>query len=61
MCSRLSTADLVNLGTPFNIITLDRQQFLQDVGGTISLQRPNFHLTEALAAEAVLYHREAVV
>ena len=33
---------------------LDGQQLLQDVGGAVGLQRPDFHLAEPLAAEAGL-------
>ncbi len=44
----------VNLRTAFDVIALDRQQLLQDVSGTVSFQRPYFHLTEALATEASL-------
>ncbi len=41
----------VDLGAAFDVVALDGQQFLQDVGGTVGLQRPHFHFAEPLAAE----------
>src|ERR1019366_4855063 len=42
---------LVNLGAAINIVRLRGQQFLQNVGGAIGFQRPDFHFAETLAAE----------
>src|SRR3984957_19945997 len=42
---------LVNLGTAVYVVGLRRQQFLQYECRAVSFQRPNFHLSEALAAE----------
>ena len=33
---------------------IDREHFLQGVGGAVSFQRPHFHLTKTLAAELCL-------
>ena len=44
----------VNLGAAFDVVALDGQQLLQDVGGAVGFQRPHFHLAEPLAAEAGL-------
>src|SRR3546814_17090393 len=41
----------IDLGTTDNVVRLHRQHFLQGVGSAISLQCPDLHLTEALAAE----------
>jgi DNA-directed RNA polymerase subunit beta len=35
----------------YSIIRFDSQNFLQSISGTISLQRPNFHLSETLTAK----------
>ena len=45
---------LVNLRAAFHVVALDGQQLLQDVGGAVGLQRPDFHFAEPLAAEAGL-------
>src|SRR5579883_1838006 len=42
---------LVHLGAAVHVVGLDRQHLLQRVGSAVGLQRPDFHLTEALAAE----------
>src|SRR5208282_3201667 len=42
---------LVNLGPAVDVVRFTGQQFLQDVGGAVGLQRPHFHFAEALAAE----------
>ena len=42
---------LVHLGAAGNVVRLHGQHLLQRVGGAIRFQRPNLHLTEALAAE----------
>src|SRR6266403_3279444 len=42
---------LVHLGTSVDVVGLDREHLLQGVRGPIGLQRPHFHLTEALTAE----------
>src|SRR5208282_1202929 len=42
---------LVNLGAAVDVVRLAGQQFLQDVGGAVGLERPDFHFAEALAAE----------
>src|SRR5262245_5872168 len=42
---------LVDLGPAVNVVGLDGQQLLQDVGRPVSLERPDLHLAEALAAE----------
>src|SRR3546814_5804140 len=41
----------IDLGMTDNVVRLHRQHFLQGVGSAISLQCPDLHLTEALAAE----------
>ena len=41
----------VNLGPASDIIRLDRQHLLQGVGGTVSFQCPDLHLTETLTTE----------
>ena len=49
---RLALHDgLVDLGAAIDVVGLGRQQFLQDVGGAVGFQRPDFHFAEALAAE----------
>ena len=49
---RLALDDgFVGLGAAVDIIGLDGQDFLQDVGGAEGFERPNFHLAETLAAE----------
>src|SRR5271166_3809968 len=42
---------LVDLGAAINVIGLRGEQFLQDVGCSVSLQGPDFHFSEALSAE----------
>ena len=42
---------LVGLDAAHGIVGLDGQDLLQDVGSTVCVQCPNFHLAEALAAE----------
>ena len=42
---------LVDLDPADHVVALDREQLLQRVGGAVSLQRPDLHLAEALAAE----------
>src|SRR3954452_4534579 len=37
---------LVDLRPPLDVVALDRQQLLEDVGGPVGLQRPHFHLPE---------------
>ena len=41
----------VNLRTAVHIVGLDRQHFLQDVGGAVSFEGPHFHFAETLTAE----------
>src|SRR5919197_849803 len=42
---------LVRLDAADRVVGLDRQHLLQRVGGAVGLERPDLHLTEALAAE----------
>src|SRR5208283_4993378 len=50
--ARLALDDgLVNLGAAINVVGFCREEFLQDVRGAIGFEGPNFHFTEALAAE----------
>src|SRR5690606_40731693 len=42
---------LVNLGTSGNVVRLHGQHFLQRIGRAVSFERPDLHLTEALATE----------
>src|SRR5699024_9449005 len=42
---------LVHARTPVHIVGLDRQHFLQRIGGAVGLQGPHFHFAETLAAE----------
>src|SRR5256885_11478478 len=50
--ARLALDDgLVDFRAAINVVGLCRKQFLQDVRGAVSLERPNFHFAEALAAE----------
>src|SRR5690625_741220 len=42
---------LVHLHAASDVVRLDREEFLQRVRGTVGLQGPHFHLTEALATE----------
>ena len=42
---------LVGLYTSYDIVGLDRKDFLQRKGSTVSFKRPDFHFTEALSAE----------
>src|SRR3546814_1942101 len=48
----------IDLGTTDNVVRLHRQHLLQGVGSAISLQCPDLHLTEALAAELRLRSEE---
>ena len=41
----------IHLYTTDNVVRLDGQEFLQSIGGAISLQCPHLHLTEALTTE----------
>src|SRR5215469_3740352 len=41
----------VNLGSSGHVVGLDRQDLLQRVGGAVSLERPDLHFAETLAAE----------
>ncbi len=41
----------VHLGATGHVIRFDRQHFLQGVGGAVSFECPDLHLTEALATE----------
>src|SRR5437868_910622 len=45
---------LVDLGPALDVVGLDGEQLLEDVGGAVGLQGPDLHLAEALAAEAGL-------
>src|SRR5580704_3008835 len=50
--TRLALDDgLVDLRAAVNVVGLCREQLLQDVRRTVRFQRPDFHFTEALAAE----------
>src|SRR3954462_5990738 len=42
---------LIYLAAAFPVVALDRQQLLEGVGGAVGLERPDLHLSEALAAE----------
>ena len=42
---------LVNLGAAINVIRFGGEQFLQNIGGAISFQRPDFHFSKALSTE----------
>src|SRR5258708_9202189 len=42
---------LVDLGTAEDVVGLGGEQLLQDVGGPVSFQGPDLHLTEALSAK----------
>src|SRR5882724_8349048 len=42
---------LVDFGAAIDVIRLGREKFLQNVGGAISFERPDFYFTEALAVE----------
>src|SRR4051812_21863303 len=42
---------LVDLGTAGDVVRLDGEHFLQGVGGAVSLERPDLHFAETLAAE----------
>ena len=44
----------VNFCPTLNIVTLYGHQFLKNIGGTVCLQRPNFHFPESLAPKACL-------
>src|SRR5690625_651588 len=44
---------LVHLHAAGDVVRLDREELLQRVGGTVGLQGPHFHLTEALATESI--------
>src|SRR3954451_2748116 len=41
----------VDLRTAINVIGLRGKQFLEDVSGAISFERPDFHFSETLTAE----------
>src|SRR5437867_849000 len=41
----------VDLGAAVYVVGLDRQKLLEDVRRAVGLQRPDLHLSEALAAE----------
>ena len=41
----------IDLGPTRDVIRLHRQHFLQGVGGAVSFQSPDLHLTEALTTE----------
>ena len=45
---------LVGLDTAGDIVRLNGQDLLQGVSGAVCFERPNFHLTETLAAELCL-------
>src|SRR5690554_3860761 len=45
---------LVHLGPTVDVIRLDGKHFLQGIGGTVCLQSPDFHLTEALTTKLSL-------
>src|SRR5262249_54147195 len=58
-CSRLQSVfaldhALVDLRAALDVIGLDRQELLEDIGRSVGLERPNFHLAEPLTAEAGL-------
>src|SRR5439155_1201818 len=42
---------LVDLGAAEDVVRLGGEQLLQDVGGAVSFEGPDLHLTEALSAE----------
>ena len=42
---------LVGLDAAEDVVGLDREDLLQHVGGAVRVQRPDFHLTEALTTE----------
>src|SRR6266566_8933586 len=42
---------LVGLDAADDVVRLDGQDLLEDVGGAVRLERPHLHLAEALAAE----------
>ena len=42
---------LVHLGPSGHVVRLDRQHFLQGLGGTVTFQCPDLHLTETLATK----------
>src|SRR5579872_4065814 len=44
----------VYFGSSRHVVRLHSQDFLQRIGGAIGLERPDFHLTETLAAELSL-------
>src|SRR5260221_2037717 len=50
--ARLALDDgFVDFRAAINVVGLCREQFLQDVRGAVSFERPNFHFAEALATE----------
>ena len=50
--ARLALHDrFIDLGAPVNVVGFRCQQLLQDVRGSVGLQRPHFHFAESLAAE----------
>src|SRR4029079_9677247 len=42
---------LVGLDATDDVVRLDGEQLLEDVGGAVRFERPHLHLTEALATE----------
>src|SRR5207302_987800 len=42
---------LVRLDTTHDVVGLDREELLQDVGSAVRLERPHLHLAEALSTE----------
>src|SRR3989449_373511 len=42
---------LVRLDTTHDVVGLDREELLQDVGGAVRLERPHLHLAEPLSTE----------
>ena len=45
---------LVSLAAAIDVVTLDGEDLLKDVGGAECFERPYFHLTETLATELCL-------
>ena len=44
----------INFRTSVNVVGLNRQHFLQRISGAVSLESPNFHFAETLAAKLSL-------
>src|ERR1017187_7522568 len=42
---------LVNLGAAIHVVGLGRKQFLQNIGGAVGFEGPDFHFAETLSAE----------